>query len=98
MQPKIGDIHADVVVANALARRHALRQQEIADIAERTMRPTYTVERDTWASMEAALLAQLVADAGSIRRAAKVLDLSRSTLSRWVREHRDRGTWPESPQ
>jgi hypothetical protein len=55
---------------------------------------TYSVHRGTWEAMEASLLAQVIADAGSIRRAAKVLGLPKSTLSAWVIKHRERGTWP----
>lgn len=47
-----------------------------------------------WAHMEADLLAQIVRAAGSIRRAARLLEIPRSTLGRWVVEHRERGTWP----
>lgn len=92
VQPKIGDIHADVVVAEALARRHALRREQAAD--RPTLKAEYTVRLDDWSHMEASLLAQLIADAGSIRRASKVIGLPRSTLSAWVRGHRERGTWP----
>ena len=40
------------------------------------------------------LLAQIVGDAGSIRRATKVIDLPRSTLAARVRQCRADGTWP----
>jgi hypothetical protein len=49
---------------------------------------------DSWAAMTGELLAQIVRGAGSIRRAAKVLDVPKSTLATWVKQHRERGTWP----
>jgi transposase-like protein len=44
--------------------------------------------------MEASLIAAVIDDAGSIRGAARVLGLPKSTLARWVQQHRERGTWP----
>lgn len=44
----------------------------------------YVVKLGSWASMEAYLLTQIVADAGSIRRASKVLRVPRSTLGSWL--------------
>lgn len=93
VRPKIGNIEADVVVAEALARRHALRREQVAD--RPAIRTEYTVRLDSWDHMEANLLAQIIRDAGSMRAASKVIDLKRSTLSRWVREHKERGTWPK---
>jgi transcriptional regulator of acetoin/glycerol metabolism len=45
------------------------------------------VRLDSWARMEAELLAQIIADAGSVRAAAKVLDVPRSTLGARLRRH-----------
>jgi hypothetical protein len=53
-----------------------------------------TVAVDSWDAMTGELLAQVVRAAGSIRRAACVLDVPRSTLGAWVVNHRQRGTWP----
>jgi hypothetical protein len=55
----------------------------------------FTIPIDSWAGMTGDLLAQIVRGTGSIRRASKVIDVPRSTLSAWVRMHRERGTWPE---
>jgi hypothetical protein len=54
-----------------------------------SVRDSYTVAFDTWDRMEADLLGQIVADAGSVRRAAKVLGVPRSTLSMQVRRSRE---------
>jgi hypothetical protein len=54
----------------------------------------FTIALDSWDAMEGELLAQVVRAAGSIRRAARVLDVPRSTLGTWVVNHRQRGTWP----
>ncbi len=43
------------------------------------------VPRGNYAAMNAALLKQVVEEQGSIRKAAKVLDLPRSTLGAWLR-------------
>jgi hypothetical protein len=59
-----------------------------------TLQDEYVVRLDSWDHMEASLLAQVIEGAGSIRKAAKVLDVPRSTLGAWVRRHRERGTWP----
>ncbi|PRP90040.1 Nitrogen assimilation regulatory protein [Enhygromyxa salina] len=44
-----------------------------------------SVPRGTYASMHAALLQQVVAEEGSVRRAARILDVPRSTLGAWMR-------------
>jgi hypothetical protein len=54
----------------------------------------FTVALADWDHMTADLLSQIIYAAGSIRRAALVIDVPRSTLSAWVRMHRERGTWP----
>ena len=93
--PDVGSIEdLDSAVAEALARRFAVHREHDAEIPKPRLREIYCVRLDSWDHMEAALLAQIVADAGSIRRASKVIDVPRSTLSAWVRMHRERGTWP----
>ena len=52
------------------------------------VRSHYTVTPGTWKSMRADLLGQLLADVGSIRRLAPMLDVSRSTLGAWYRQAR----------
>ncbi len=54
----------------------------------------FTVALDSWDAMEGELLAAVVRGAGNIRRAARVLDVPRSTLGAWALNHRQRGTWP----
>jgi hypothetical protein len=54
----------------------------------------FTVPIDSWQVMIGDLLAQIVRGAGSIHRAARMFDVPKSTLSAWVRQHRERGTWP----
>ena len=56
-----------------------------------SMRCQYTVNIDTWERMRADLLRQLLADFGSIRRLARVVEVPRSTLSSWYRGIRERG-------
>lgn len=53
-----------------------------------------TVGLDSWDAMTGDLLAQIVRAAGSIRRAARVIEVPKSTLAMWVRKHREAGTWP----
>jgi DNA-binding NtrC family response regulator len=48
-----------------------------------------TVPRGDYASMTTALIHHVVAEEGSIRRAARVLGLPRSTLGSWVRQQSD---------
>jgi hypothetical protein len=55
------------------------------------VRDSYTLPLDSWARMTGELLGQIIADAGSIRRAAKVIDVPRSTLGQWVKQRRERG-------
>jgi hypothetical protein len=45
-----------------------------------------SVPRGTYASMHAALLQKVVTEEGSIRRAARVLEVPRSTLGAWLRD------------
>ena len=54
------------------------------------LRSHYTVEMGSWRSMRAELLAQVITDAGSVRAAATVLDVPRSTLSNWFRQTKRR--------
>ena len=49
---------------------------------------TITIRRGTWAEMRRQLLEQAVAKAGSIRKAAPVLGVARSTLANWMRQLR----------
>lgn len=84
----------DRIVAEALARKRAVKREKIAEAAERVMRDRYTIERDTWAVMSAALLAAVLEDCGSIRKAAAQLSVPRSTLGAWVSKHRANGSWP----
>jgi hypothetical protein len=54
----------------------------------------FTAALDSWKSPGGELLEQVVRGAGSIRRAATMIDIPAGTLSAWVRAHRQRGTWP----
>src|SRR5262249_26300554 len=54
----------------------------------------FVIGLDSWDAMTGELLAKIVRGAGSIRRASKVIEIPRSTLSVWVIKHRERGTWP----
>jgi hypothetical protein len=45
----------------------------------------YIVRLDSWERMEADLLGQVIADAGAVRKAAKILDVPRATLGAWTR-------------
>jgi transposase-like protein len=47
---------------------------------------TITVPRGSFLLMRNALLQQVVEEAGSIRQAAKLLDVPRSTLGVWLRQ------------
>jgi hypothetical protein len=53
-----------------------------------SVRDVYVVRLDSWDRMAADLLGQIVADAGSIRAAAKVLAVPRATLGTWVQRRR----------
>jgi len=55
-------------------------------------RPSVTVARSDWATMNRELLARAVAEHGSIRRAALALGIPRSTLGAWLK--RGRGSLP----
>lgn len=52
----------------------------------------YVVAFDQWTSMIAGLLTQVVEDAGSIRKAARALDVPRSTLGTQVKRYRERAS------
>ncbi|MEZ4384030.1 MAG: sigma 54-interacting transcriptional regulator [Nannocystaceae bacterium] len=52
---------------------------------------TIAVPRGTYAQMTHALLAQVIRETGSIRKAAKLLDIPRSTLGAWLRRGPERG-------
>ena len=54
-----------------------------------------TIPRGTYADMHAALLQHVIDEEGSIRKAARVLEIPRSTLSAWVRK-REPAVEPES--
>jgi hypothetical protein len=58
------------------------------------MRDEYLVKLGSWEQMKSDLLSQIIADAGSIRRAAKAIGVPKSTLSAWVREGVSRRVWP----
>ena len=69
-----------------------MRRERAADPP--CVKPFYTVALDDWVHMEASLLAQILADAGSIRNSAKVVDVARATFGARVSRHRERDTWP----
>lgn len=46
---------------------------------------SYTLRLDSWERMEADLLKQVIADAGSVRKAAMVLEVPRPTLGAWMK-------------
>lgn len=93
--PEVGDIlDLDVAVAEALTRRFAVHREIDAELPRPRLREVYCVRLDSWDHMQSDLLAQIVGDAGSIRRAAKVIDMPRSTLSAKVKACKAAGTWP----
>ena len=98
MRPEIGSIEdLDSAVAEALARRFAIHREHDAAMPEqpkRRLQEVYCVRLDSWAMMEAALIEQIVTDAGSIRRACKIVDVPRSTFASWIHRHKVAGTWP----
>ncbi len=49
-----------------------------------SVRDVYAVRFDSWERLAADLLGQIIADAGSVSAAAKVLDVPRATLGAWV--------------
>lgn len=68
---------------------------ELAELSPKPrVRQVFQVRLDSWSRMQAWLLRQIIEEAGSIRKAAKVLDVPRSSLGRWVQSHRDCGRWP----
>jgi hypothetical protein len=56
--------------------------------ATSTTRGPYIIEFDRWETMVGKLLAAIVRDAGSVRAAAQLLDVPKSTLSARVRRAR----------
>jgi hypothetical protein len=54
-----------------------------------SVRDVYTVRFDSWDRMAADLLGQIIADAGSVRKAAPLLGVPRATLSAWVKRSRE---------
>lgn len=76
------------LTARPVRRRHA------SDAGRSGIPDEFTVALDSWDAMKSKLLAQVVCAAGSIRRAARAIEVPRSTLSAGVRQHRERGTWP----
>jgi hypothetical protein len=53
------------------------------------VRDYYLVQLDSWQRMTADLFGQILTDAGSVRNAAKVLSVPRSTLGNWIRRARE---------
>lgn len=53
------------------------------------VRDVYLVRLDSWERMEANLLNQVINDAGSVRKASKLLRVPRSTLGSWMRRLRE---------
>jgi DNA-binding NtrC family response regulator len=78
---------------NAVLRAAALSEGPItaaelippAEQTPSTRGDQISVPRGTYAHMHAALLQQVVAEEGSIRQAARILEVPRSTLSAWLR-------------
>jgi hypothetical protein len=58
-----------------------------------SVRDVYAVRLNSWDRMAADLLGQIVADAGSVRAAAKVLDVPRATLGAWFSEAKRKERW-----
>lgn len=88
--PWPGNVRA---LRNAVLRAAALADGPIKPAAlipeveqPRTRSELISVPRGTFASMRAALLQKVVSEEGSIRRAARVLGIPRSTLGAWLRE------------
>lgn len=67
-----------------LANRRLLEPKPKPDQSPRLAK-TYTVKGSTWATMKLELLRQVVDDAGSANKAAKLLGVPRSTLGAWLR-------------
>ncbi|WP_244923888.1 hypothetical protein [Enhygromyxa salina] len=71
---------AEAVERGAIDGDNAIDPPEVSD--------SYTVQLDSWERMQTDLLDQLINDAGSVRNAAKVLSVPRSTLTAWRRRAR----------
>lgn len=54
------------------------------------IQPTYLVPMGPWYEMRDGLLLSIVSDAGSVRKAARSINVPRSTLGHWVRRARRR--------
>ena len=54
----------------------------------------FVIGLDSWEAMTGELLGHIVRHAGSIRRAAAILDVPRATVGAWVVKRRRLGTWP----
>ena len=69
----------------------AITSDELVPPADsaRSQFETISVPRGSYARMHAALIHTVVAEEGSIRKAARVLDVPRSTLGAWLRREPD---------
>ena len=73
----------EAVERGAVDGKHVVERPHVRDV--------YSVTLDSWVRMEADLLTQIVVDAGSIRRASKLIEMPRSTLgARLARARRRR--------
>lgn len=54
------------------------------------VQPAYLVPMGPWSEMRDGLLLSIVTDAGSVRKAARSVNVPRSTLGHWVRRARRR--------
>ncbi|NVB37254.1 hypothetical protein G6O69_05390 [Pseudenhygromyxa sp. WMMC2535] len=54
------------------------------------IQPAYLVPMGSWSEMRDGLLLSIVTDAGSMRKAARSVNVPRSTLGHWVRRARRR--------
>lgn len=54
------------------------------------VQPAYLVPMGPWSEMRDSLLLSIVTDAGSVRKAARSVNVPRSTLGHWVRRARRR--------
>ena len=86
---------------NAVLRAAALSEGPVGVAALLPERKTpcrrgdlIAIPRGSYAIMQAALVQTVVAEEGSIRRAAEILDVPRSTLSAWMRRFAERGLDP----
>lgn len=64
------------------------RLRRVTGESERRIQDVYVVPFDRWKVMRQMLVLAVVEDAGSIRKAAKLLGVARSTLSEWIRRAR----------